>query len=69
MAPLLLVLDGVTDPRKPRRLPARGRRCRRARGDRAKDHACGGVNATVARSLPARPRPMPYFMVTNLART
>ena len=33
--PLLLVLDGVHRPAQPRRLPARGRRRRRACGDRA----------------------------------
>ena len=46
--PLLLVLDGVTDP--------------------PKDHAVG-LNATVAKVASGAADTVPYFMVTNLART
>ncbi len=66
--PLLLVLDGVTDPHN---LGA----CRRvADGAGAhaviapKDHAAG-INATVAKVASGAAETMPYFMVTNLART
>ena len=65
---LLLVLDGVTDPHN---LGA----CLRvadAVGAHAviapKDHAVG-VNATVAKVASGAAETMPYFMVTNLART
>lgn len=66
--PLLLVLDGVTDPHN---LGA----CLRvadAAGVQAliapKDHAVG-VNATVAKVASGAAETVPYFMVTNLART
>ena len=66
--PLLLVLDGVTDPHN---LGA----CRRvADGAGAhaviapKDHAAG-INATVAKVASGAAETVPYFMVTNLART
>lgn len=66
--PLLLVLDGVTDPHN---LGA----CLRvadAAGAHAviapKDHAAG-INATVAKVASGAAETMPYFMVTNLART
>ena len=66
--PLLLVLDGVTDPHN---LGA----CLRvadAAGANAviapKDHAVG-VNATVAKVASGAAETVPYFMVTNLART
>jgi len=65
---LLLVLDGVTDPHN---LGA----CLRtadAAGAHAviapKDHAVG-VNATVAKVASGAADTVPYFMVTNLART
>ncbi len=66
--PLLLVLDGVTDPHN---LDA----CLRvADGAGAhaviapKDHAAG-INATVAKVASGAAETVPYFMVTNLART
>ncbi len=66
--PLLLVLDGVTDPHN---LGA----CFRvadAAGAHAviapKDHAAG-INATVAKVASGAAETVPYFMVTNLART
>ncbi len=66
--PLLLVLDGVTDPHN---LGA----CLRvadAAGAHAviapKDHAAG-LNATVSKVASGAAETMPYFMVTNLART
>jgi 23S rRNA (guanosine2251-2'-O)-methyltransferase len=66
--PLLLVLDGVTDPHN---LGA----CLRvadAVGVHAliapKDHAVG-VNATVAKVASGAAETVPYLMVTNLART
>jgi 23S rRNA (guanosine2251-2'-O)-methyltransferase len=66
--PLLLVLDGITDPHN---LGA----CLRvadAAGAHAviapKDHAVG-VNATVAKVASGAADTVPYFMVTNLART
>ena len=66
--PLLLVLDGVTDPHN---LGA----CRRvADGAGAhaviapKDHAAG-LNATVSKVASGAAETVPYFMVTNLART
>jgi 23S rRNA (guanosine2251-2'-O)-methyltransferase len=65
--PLLLVLDGVTDPHN---LGA----CLRvadAAGAHAivapKDHAVG-INATVAKVASGAAETVPYFMVTNLAR-
>ncbi len=67
-APLLLVLDGVTDPHN------LGACLRVADGAGAhaviapKDHAVG-VNATVAKVASGAAETMPYFMVTNLART
>jgi 23S rRNA (guanosine2251-2'-O)-methyltransferase len=68
VAPLLLVLDGVTDPHN------LGACLRVADGAGAhaviapKDHAVG-VNATVAKVASGAAETMPYFMVTNLART
>jgi len=68
VAPLLLVLDGVTDPHN------LGACLRAADGAGAhaviapKDHACG-VNATVAKVASGAAETVPYFMVTNLART
>jgi 23S rRNA (guanosine2251-2'-O)-methyltransferase len=66
--PLLLVLDGVTDPHN------LGACLRVADGAGAhaviapKDHAAG-INATVAKVASGATETMPYFMVTNLART
>jgi 23S rRNA (guanosine2251-2'-O)-methyltransferase len=67
-APLVLVLDGVTDPHN---LGA----CLRvadAAGVHAvvapKDHAVG-INATVAKVASGAAETVPYLMVTNLART
>jgi 23S rRNA (guanosine2251-2'-O)-methyltransferase len=67
-SPLLLVLDGITDPHN------LGACLRVADGAGAhaviapKDHAVG-VNATVAKVASGAAETMPYFMVTNLART
>jgi 23S rRNA (guanosine2251-2'-O)-methyltransferase len=66
--PLLLVLDGVTDPHN------LGACLRVADGAGAhaviapKDYAVG-VNATVAKVASGAAETVPYFMVTNLART
>jgi 23S rRNA (guanosine2251-2'-O)-methyltransferase len=66
--PLLLVLDGITDPHH------LGACLRVADGAGAhaviapKDHAAG-INATVAKVASGAAETMPYFMVTNLART
>ena len=66
--PLLLVLDGVTDPHN------LGACLRVADGAGAhaviapKDHAAG-INATVSKVASGAAETMPYFMVTNLART
>ncbi|MGE0331838.1 MAG: 23S rRNA (guanosine(2251)-2'-O)-methyltransferase RlmB [Ramlibacter sp.] len=66
--PLLLVLDGVTDPHN------LGACLRVADGAGAhaviapKDHAAG-INATVAKVASGAAETMPYIMVTNLART
>jgi 23S rRNA (guanosine2251-2'-O)-methyltransferase len=66
--PLLLVLDGVTDPHN------LGACLRAADGAGAhaviapKDHAVG-INATVAKVASGAADTVPYFMVTNLART
>ena len=66
--PLLLVLDGVTDPHN------HGACLRVADGAGAhaviapKDHAAG-INATVAKVASGAAETVPYFMVTNLART
>ena len=66
--PLLLVLDGVTDPHN------LGACLRVADGVGAhaviapKDHAVG-INATVAKVASGAAETVPYFMVTNLART
>lgn len=66
--PLLLVLDGVTDPHN------LGACLRVADGAGAhaviapKDHAAG-LNATVAKVASGAADTVPYFMVTNLART
>jgi 23S rRNA (guanosine2251-2'-O)-methyltransferase len=66
--PLLLVLDGVTDPHN------LGACLRVADGAGAhaviapKDHAVG-VNATVSKVASGAAETVPYFMVTNLART
>ncbi|MFZ9639188.1 MAG: 23S rRNA (guanosine(2251)-2'-O)-methyltransferase RlmB [Hylemonella sp.] len=68
LPPLLLVLDGVTDPHN------LGACLRVADGAGAhaviapKDHAVG-LNATVAKVASGAAETMPYFMVTNLART
>ncbi len=65
---LLLVLDGVTDPHN------LGACLRVADGAGAhavvapKDHAVG-INATVAKVASGAAETVPYFMVTNLART
>ena len=67
-SPLLLVLDGVTDPHN------LGACLRVADGAGAhaviapKDHAAG-LNATVAKVASGAAETVPYFMVTNLART
>jgi 23S rRNA (guanosine2251-2'-O)-methyltransferase len=67
-APLLLVLDGVTDPHN------LGACLRVADGAGAhaviapKDHAVG-INATVAKVASGAAETVPYLMVTNLART
>jgi 23S rRNA (guanosine2251-2'-O)-methyltransferase len=66
--PLILVLDGITDPHN------LGACMRVADGAGAqaviapKDHAAG-INATVAKVASGAAETMPYFMVTNLART
>ncbi|TSE31920.1 23S rRNA (guanosine(2251)-2'-O)-methyltransferase RlmB [Tepidimonas taiwanensis] len=66
--PLLLVLDGVTDPHN------LGACLRVADGAGAhavvapKDQSCG-LNATVAKVASGAAETVPYFMVTNLART
>ncbi|MEO6624526.1 MAG: 23S rRNA (guanosine(2251)-2'-O)-methyltransferase RlmB [Burkholderiaceae bacterium] len=68
IAPLLLVLDGVTDPHN------LGACLRVADGAGAhaviapKDHAAG-INATVAKVASGAAETVPYFIVTNLART
>ena len=68
VAPLLLVLDGVTDPHN------LGACLRVADGAGAhaviapKDHAAG-INATVSKVASGAAETMPYFMVTNLSRT
>ena len=67
-APLLLVLDGVTDPHN------LGACLRVADGAGVqaviapKDHAAG-INATVSKVASGAAETVPYFMVTNLART
>lgn len=66
--PFLLVLDGVTDPHN------LGACLRVADGAGVhaviapKDHAAG-INATVAKVASGASETVPYFMVTNLART
>lgn len=66
--PFLLVLDGVTDPHN------LGACLRVADGAGVhaviapKDHAVG-INATVAKVASGATETVPYFMVTNLART
>lgn len=68
MAPLLLALDGVTDPHN------LGACLRVADGAGAhaviapKDHAVG-LNATVAKVASGAAETVPYLMVTNLARS
>ena len=68
MNPLILVLDGVTDPHN------LGACLRVADGAGVhaviapKDHAAG-INATVAKVASGAAETVPYFMVTNLART
>jgi 23S rRNA (guanosine2251-2'-O)-methyltransferase len=66
--PLLLVLDGITDPHN---LGA-CLRVANAAGAHAviapKDHAAG-INATVSKVASGAAEITPYFMVTNLART
>jgi 23S rRNA (guanosine2251-2'-O)-methyltransferase len=65
---LLLVLDGITDPHN------LGACLRVADGAGAhaviapKDHAVG-INATVSKVASGAAETVPYFMVTNLART
>ena len=67
-APLILVLDGITDPHN------LGACLRVADGAGVhaviapKDHAAG-INATVAKVASGAAQTVPYFMVTNLART
>jgi 23S rRNA (guanosine2251-2'-O)-methyltransferase len=67
-SPLILVLDGVTDPHN------LGACLRVADGAGAhaviapKDHAVG-INSTVAKVASGAAETVPYFMVTNLART
>jgi 23S rRNA (guanosine2251-2'-O)-methyltransferase len=67
-SPLILVLDGVTDPHN------LGACLRVADGAGAhaviapKDHAVG-INATVAKVASGAAETVPYLMVTNLART
>ena len=67
-APLLLVLDGITDPHN------LGACLRVADGAGAhavlapKDHAVG-LNATVAKVASGAAETVPYLMVTNLARS
>ena len=67
-AALILVLDGVTDPHN------LGACLRVADGAGAqaviapKDHAAG-INATVSKVASGAAETVPYFMVTNLART
>ncbi len=66
--PLLLVLDGVTEPHN---LGASQRVADGAGADALiapKDHAVG-INATVAKVASGAAETVPYFMVTNLART
>ena len=66
--PLVLVLDGITDPHN------LGACLRVADGAGVhavvapKDHAVG-INATVAKVASGAAETVPYFMVTNLART
>lgn len=66
--PLLLVLDGITDPHN------LGACLRVADGSGAhaviapKDHAAG-ISATVSKVASGAAETVPYFMVTNLART
>jgi 23S rRNA (guanosine2251-2'-O)-methyltransferase len=66
--PLILVLDGVTDPHN------LGACLRVADGAGVhaviapKDHSAG-INATVAKVASGAAETVPYFMVTNLART
>jgi 23S rRNA (guanosine2251-2'-O)-methyltransferase len=68
LPPLILVLDGVTDPHN------LGACLRVADGSGAhaviapKDHAVG-LNATVAKVASGAAETVPYLMVTNLART
>jgi 23S rRNA (guanosine2251-2'-O)-methyltransferase len=68
VAPLVLVLDGVTDPHN------LGACLRVADGAGAhavlapKDHAAG-LNATVSKVASGAAETMPYLMVTNLARS
>jgi 23S rRNA (guanosine2251-2'-O)-methyltransferase len=68
VAALILVLDGVTDPHN------LGACLRVADGAGVhaviapKDHAAG-INATVAKVASGAAETVPYFMVTNLART
>ena len=68
VAPLILVLDGITDPHN------LGACLRVADGAGVhaviapKDHAAG-INATVAKVASGAAETVPYFMVTNLART
>ena len=66
--PLLLVLDGVTDPRNLgaclRVADAAGANAVIAPRDRA-----AGINATVSKVASGAAETVPYFTVTNLART
>src|SRR5947207_2360867 len=67
-APLLLVLDGVTDPHNLgaclRVADAAGAHAVLAPKDRA-----AGISASVSRVASGAAESMPYYMVTNLART
>jgi len=66
--PLLLVLDGVTDPHNLGAClrVADGAGCHAVIAP--KDHAAG-ISATVAKVASGAAETVPYFMVTNLART
>jgi 23S rRNA (guanosine2251-2'-O)-methyltransferase len=67
-APLLLVLDGITDPHNLgaclRVADAAGAHAVIAPKDRA-----AGINTTVSRVASGAAESVPYYMVTNLART
>ena len=67
--PLLLVLDGITDPHIPGCLPAGGRWGRRACRDRAQGPRRRRQRDGVSKVASGAAETVPYFMVTNLART